>query len=77
LNVYIDSMKPKIRHIGLYLLVATLFSNVLALSLQVDMTFTIPLYIISVILIFLDDKYIDKFLKEMTPRTIRIDKDKD
>lgn len=70
-------MKPKIKHIGLYLLIATLFSTVLALSLQVDMTFTIPLYIISVILIFLDDKYIDKFLKEMTPRTIPIDKDKD
>lgn len=70
-------MNLKIRQIGIYLLIATLFSNVLALSLEVDMTFTIPLYIISVILIFLDDKYIDKFLKEMTPRTIPIDKDKD
>ena len=70
-------MNLKIRQIGLYLLIATLFSNVLALSLEVDMTFTIPLYIISVILIFLDEKYIDKFLKEMTPRTIPIDKDKD
>jgi hypothetical protein len=70
-------MKLKIKHIGLYLLIATLFSTVLALSLQVDMTFTIPLYIISVILIFIDDKYIDKFIKEMTPRAIPIDKDKD
>lgn len=69
-------MKSKIRYIGLYLLFATLFSSALALSLQVDMTFTIPLYIISVILIFIDDKYIDKFIKEMTPRTIPIDKDK-
>jgi len=54
---------------------ATVLSTVVALTLNVDVTFTIPLYIISVILIFLDDKYIDKFLKEMTPNPIRIDKD--
>lgn len=69
-------MKIKIRNIGLSLLVATLLSTTLALMLHVDVTFTIPLYIISVILIFLDDKYIDKFLKEMTPKPIPIDKDK-
>lgn len=68
-------MKPKIRYIGLNLLIATLLSTVLAITLNVDVTFTIPLYIISVILIFIDDKYIDKFLKEMTPSPIRIDKD--
>lgn len=68
-------METKIRYIGLNLLIATLLSTALAIILNVDVTFTIPLYIISVILIFLDDKYIDKFLKEMTPRTVPIDKD--
>ena len=68
-------MNLKIRNIGLSLLLATLLSTAFALSLEVDMTFTIPLYIISVILIFIDDKYIDNLFREITPKPIRIDKD--
>jgi len=70
-------MNLKIRNIGLSLLLATLLSTAFALSLEVDMTFTIPLYIISVILIFIDDKYIDNLFREITPKPIRIDKDRD
>lgn len=69
-------MKPKIKYTGLFLLLATLLSTVIAISLSVDISFTIPLYIISVILIFIDDKFIDQFFNEKTPKPVRVRKDK-
>lgn len=69
-------MTTKIKYIGLFLLLATLLSTAVAVTLNVDITFTIPLYIISIILIFLDDKFINEFLKERKLNPIRIKKDK-
>jgi len=66
-------MIPKLRHIGVYLLIASSLSGFLAISLNVDTTFLIPLFIIAVLLIFIDDKHIDKMMKELKP--IKIKKD--
>lgn len=69
-------MRLKIKYVGLFLLLATLLSTVFAISLSVDLSFTIPLYIIAVILIFIDDKFINDYFKEKLPKPIRIKKDK-
>lgn len=69
-------MKAKIREIGLGLFVATLLSTLFALYLSVDLTFTIPPFIIAVILMFIDDRYIDDIEKKFKLNPIKIDKDK-
>ena len=69
-------MKAKIREIGLGLFVATLLSALFALYLSVDLTFTIPPFIIAVILMFIDDRYIDDIEKKFKLNPIKIDKDK-
>lgn len=66
-------MIPKLRHIGIYLLIASSISGLLAIALNVDTTFLIPLFVIAVLLIFIDDKYIDDFMKQLKP--IKIKKD--
>lgn len=66
-------MIPKLRHIGIYLLIASSISGLLAISLNVDFTFLIPLFAIAVLLIFIDDKYIDDIMKQLKP--IKIKKD--
>lgn len=66
-------MIPKLRHIGIYLLIASSISGLLAITLNVDTTFLIPLFVIAVLLIFIDDKYIDDFMKQLKP--IKIKKD--
>lgn len=66
-------MIPKLRHIGIYLLIASSLSGVLAITLHVDLTFLIPLFIIAVLLIFIDDKHIDDMMKKVKPIKIRKD----
>ena len=66
-------MIPKLRHIGIYLLIASSISGLLAIALNVDTTFLIPLFVIAVLLIFIDDKYMDDFMKQLKP--IKIKKD--
>ncbi|MFN3194357.1 MAG: hypothetical protein ACE364_00230 [Chlorobiota bacterium] len=66
-------MIPKLRHIGIYLLIASSLSGVLAITLHVDLTFLIPLFIIAVLLIFIDDKHIDDMIKKVKPIKIRKD----